>query len=205
MATKKKPSTKEKTVNVTSDGMISYRGKVTVEYLRGGKSYKSFTAHNQGCMPLFRFIGRCLLEDYTVTSAPYGIRLFRCDTDKMDSESSIFADGLIEKTTAIIPKNAATLSIDNKSKSVTANISFLIPFTSLVDDSGSTQNRGSNVIAVYSREGSTERYSPMAFFRMADKQSDGTWEDNDGVIVGDGKSNIKITWSMTVNGGSASD
>lgn len=197
MAANKKTN-KKTMAEPVSEGGLSYSGKATISLMRGKKTYRKFSTHNAGCMPLFKFIGRCLATDYDVRLTPYGIRLFHCDTESMASESSIFTDSLKEKTTTLIPKLSVSLSVDNKGKSVTASITFLIPFTAITKD-----EEGSNVIAMYDLEHAEDKLSPSAFIRLAAKNNHDSWvEDTDKVICGDGKTNVKVVWDMTINNAS---
>lgn len=194
MAAKKKTS-KKTIVEPVSEGVLSYSGKATISLMRGKKTYRKFSTHNAGCMPLFKFIGRCLATDYDVRLTPYGIRLFHCDVKDMGSESSIFASSSLKaKTTTLIPKSSVSLSVDNKSQSVTASITFLIPFTTIVKD-----DEGGNVIAMYDLEHVDSQSSPSAFLRLAIKKEGGWVEDEDRIIKGDGKTNVKVVWNMTIN------
>lgn len=189
----------EKTVSV-SDELVSYRGRATVELLRGGRTYRSYSVKNQGCLPLFKFLGLCLAESFDSRLAPYGLRLFNVGAADMGTEDimSCFTTDK-QTTTAIVPKSSVDVDVDESKSSVSAALTFVIPFTVLQKDTTST------VIAIYSR-----RYSdddgigkPLAFIRLAKKQEDGSWKINDNEkIVGDGKSNIKISWKMTVADGS---
>lgn len=192
---KKKKKEPEKVVTFSTGGEFSYRGNVTVQYERGGKAFKSHSLHNEGCLPLFRFIGSCLIESFNVNMAPYGVRLFYyANLDDTTSEATIFNDtsGAEEKTTTIIPKTDVVLETVNKSddKHVTAAISFLIPFSTLPKDSTS------NVLAIYSRENSNSPNNPSAFLRIVNERDQ---------ITGDGKSNIRITWNMTISNGKESN
>lgn len=191
--------TGEKTVSV-SDGLVSYRGKATVEFLRGGRAYRSYNVKNQGCLPLFKFLSLCLVDSFDSRLAPYGIRLFDISENDMGTDN-IMSCFIASKqtTTTIVPKSSVEVNVDKKSPSVSAVLTFVIPFTVLPKDTKST------VIAIYSRQNSNDAdiYSPLAFIRLANKKEDGTWQINTNEqIVGDGKSNIKISWNMTVADGS---
>lgn len=200
MADKKSKKQKDG-ANVGGEGFLSYSGKATVSLMHGKKTYRKFTTHNAGCMPLFKFIGRCLVTDYDMRLAPYGIRLFHCPLNSMDDEASIFGSAsLKEKTTTLVPKSSVTLTVNDRDKSVTANITFVIPFTAIAVD-----EEGSNIIAMYNLEDVANQGSPSAFLRLASKE-DGSWvQDDEKTIVGDGKTNVKIVWNMTINNLSASN
>lgn len=184
-----------------SDGLVSYRGKATVEFMRGSRTYRSYRVKNQGCLPLFKFLSLCMVESFDSRLAPYGIRLFNIDYGDMSttSISSQFTSDN-QTTTTIVPKSSVEVNVDEASAEVTATLTFVIPFTVLPNESKST------VIAIYSRNDAEKLSSPMAFIRLAAKTEDGGWKEAPSqTIVGDGKSNIKIRWSMEVADGSGNN
>ena len=184
-----------------SDGLVSYRGKATVEFMRGSRTYRSYRVKNQGCLPLFKFLSLCMVESFDSRLAPYGIRMFHIDYSNMDT-ANIGAQFTLDNqtTTTIVPKSAVDINVNEYEAKVTATLTFVIPFTVLPNESNST------VIAIYSRQDSEKLSSPMAFIRLAAKTKAGRWEeDTSQTIVGDGKSNIKIRWSMEVADGSGNN
>lgn len=188
---RKKNNNSDKAVTFSTGGELSYLGNVTIQYERGGKAIKSHALHNEGCLPLFRFIGSCLIESFNVNLAPYGVRLFQYEKLAADTpENNIFnaEGGAVEITTTIIPKTDVVIETVNKSddKHVTAAISFLVPFSTLPEGSSA------NVMAIYNREKADSIYEPSAFLRITDSNK---------TITGDGKSNIRITWKMTISNG----
>lgn len=175
---KKAETAEEPSANQSVSGGISYSGSVRIEYRRKGRTYKSYSSHNTGYMPLFSFLGRCLAQDYAVGGAPYGIRLFSMGGAPVETAS--LTD---EVTTGIVQK--ASTSIAKSDDSVTVNFSFLIPSTMLVD------GKTADVIALYGADNADagSKSSPSATFRIA---------NSDDYITADGDSNIRVVWSMTI-------
>lgn len=55
---------------------IEYKGKVSIKYVRNGRTLKSIQKHNTGCQPLFTFITDCLVSRYQESNRPAYIMLY---------------------------------------------------------------------------------------------------------------------------------
>ena len=157
-----------------TNSSISYTGKVKIEFLHGNKVVKTLKKKNTGMMPLFSFLARCLAGDFDSNGYPRYIRLFSGDSWEHRNEV----------TTAAIPASSVGINLSSLSddKAVVA-FEFLIPYSMLPNGTSAT------MLAIYSNTNRVKRESPSAYIILGDEDE----------IEGDGKSNIKVTWSMMVS------
>ena len=93
MARKKKQEKKEISKNIQHSTNILYEGKVDIDFIRNGKRIKRLSSHNDGYVPLFTFILRCLSGDYREADRPKYVYVFYIEDstrkDKFSSSTSL--------------------------------------------------------------------------------------------------------------------
>lgn len=152
---------------------ISYTGKVKIEFLHGNKVVKTLKKKNTGKMPLFAFLVRCLAGDFDTNGYPRYVRLF--SGNSWESRNEV--------TTAAIPVSSVGLDLSGSTDDkAIVTFEFLVPFSMLPLGTSAT------ILAIYSSTNRTKRDAPSAYIVLDKKDK----------IEGDGKSNIKIIWSMIV-------
>lgn len=147
---------------------INYSGKVTLKTTQGKKILQT---HNEGALPLFRFLSLCLAGDYTTAerARPFRIRLFY-DSD-YDSTGATKAAVLDENkaVSGFISVNTAPTVFDEN-----LVLHFIIPYSNIT---GSKVN----LICLYGLEESeVENYSAKFYI------------DGGGITVDSALSNLSL-------------
>lgn len=180
-------SKENKKTNGTSNS-LAYRGDITIQLLRGKKVYKTIKTHNAGELPLFEFMANCLAGNYYPNKVPKFIRTFCYNDGMQDKETTKM---LVPYSDLILEKN-----VDNVADPYyTVTMKFLIPFAYIMSASESNRTtNGTNKICLYSNENSEENNgNPSASFILYNEDK----SDFD-YILPDGKSNVLITWVMSL-------
>ena len=170
---------KKKKVN--NSNTIQYTGKVKVEYFIGDKLQKSKEYHNTGCIPLFSFLGDCLTGTLVADNLPRFIRLFLVDASDEGSYDN-------QVTATAIPCSTIYKEDSLNPDKTQVNYKFIVPFSYL------SAGEEANKIAIYStrNRGEGNKANPSAYFIL----KNGSSYDP---IVGDGKTNLVLTWTMTIS------
>lgn len=161
---------KQKTVS-----SVGYTGNIEIKMLRGDRVIKTVKAKNAGKMPLFNFLAKCLVGQFESTGTPKYIMLGY-------TSSGLDADAE-QVSSSAIPYSGVSMESQEVLEQALAVFKFLIPFSTIA--SGEVIN----CIRLYNSDIDWEGGSHCAYFIL----------DEANKITSDGKSNILITWTMTVS------
>lgn len=170
---------KEEVKSPSTSTNFKYTGKIKIKYISKNKIVKSYRAHNQGQLSLFKFICDCLVGQYDDDNSPKYIQIFNSTTKEPE-----FSKNYCVTTAAIRHNSAVSLVVNNVEAK--ALIKFLIPGGSL---KSSTNFRG-NVLALYNKNNYDDVSNPMAYVVLEESESIGAIEAD---------TNILIEWSLSIS------
>ena len=159
---------------------ISYKGKVTLKVMHGGKAVQTIEQRNEGSLLLMRFLANCLGSNYDAAKAPRYIMAYHLEGQGMEGVTSSARVSLRPVATNFKP----TYKEESRPISAKVALSFLIP-SSLIDNQKTITR-----IALY--DGDDQRDSNY----MA-------WISVDPIQVSAGES-LLVLWEMTLQNSEAS-
>lgn len=185
MARNKKQEKKEISKNIQHSTNILYEGKVDIDFIRNGKRIKRLSSHNDGYVPLFTFILRCLSGDYREVDRPKYVYVFYI-------EESSRKDRFASST----PLNISSVSI--KENEGVLSYKILVPisiFGSINKFAGlafySTIN---NPTTITTNDDLSSTNPSMKMYIKGTKLSDGVRWENEYVSDTD----MLITWQLNI-------
>lgn len=153
---------------------VGYEGSVEIKYLRGNKTIKTVKIRNKGTSILFKFLAKTLMGQYDATGTPRYIMLGNTTMEDGGPVSSV-----------AIPYSGVSMEYqeDGSEGDGLARVifKFLIPF--------STIETGTVIDIIRLYNSTVEWNSHCAYITLLDDEK----------ITSDGKSNILITWTMTIS------
>lgn len=163
----------EKKLKKTS-ASVGYAGNIEIKIIRGEKVVKTIKAKNEGKKSLFNFLAGCLIGNYDTNGTPKYIMLGHTDGDDT---------GTVAVSTNAIPYSGVSVEYQGGTGEGLARaiFKFLIPFSSIPKD------ETINCIRLYNSDLIWNNHCAYFILQPADE------------IVSDGKSNILITWTMTIS------
>lgn len=163
----------EKKLNKTS-ASVGYAGNIEIKIIRGEKVVKTIKAKNEGKRPLFNFLAGCLIGNYDAKGTPKYIMLGHTDGDDTGTEPV---------STNAIPYSGVSVEYQEGAEGGLARaiFKFLIPFSSIPN------GEKINCIRLYNSDLIWNNQCAYFILPSADE------------IESDGKSNILITWTMTIS------
>lgn len=171
----------EKKLNKTS-ASVGYAGNIEIKIIRGEKVVKTIKAKNEGKRPLFNFLAGCLIGNYDAKGTPKYIMLGHT-TGNDDTKTVAVSTNAIPYSGVSVEYQAGTGEGEGLARAI---FKFLIPFSSIPKD------ETINCIRLYNSDLIWNNH--CAYFIL---NADGLHPEDE--IKSDGKSNILITWTMTIS------
>ncbi len=164
----------EKKLNKTS-ASVGYAGNIEIKIIRGEKVVKTIKAKNEGKQPLFNFLAGCLIGNYDAKGTPKYIMLGYTESGEDTGTEAV--------STNAIPYSGVSVEYQEGPEGGLARaiFKFLIPFSFIPN------GEEINCIRLYNSDLIWENHCAYFILQPGDE------------IMSDGKSNILITWTMTIS------